>query len=76
MLLVKVNALIKSLTLRILDEVDSKHKTPQALGEPIPSKISNLITKYWKNEPSNFSTIKKLERMILLPENCEEICVP
>ena len=42
MLLVKVNALIKSLTLRILDEVDSKHKIPQALGEPIPSKISNL----------------------------------
>ena len=59
----------------ILDGIDSKHKTPQPLGEPIPSKLANLVTKYWKYEPSNFSNIKKLEKKILIPENYEEICV-
>ena len=59
-----------------LDETDFEHKTPQLLGEPISSELTNLLTKYWKYEPSNFSTIKKLQEKILIPENCEEICVP
>ena len=44
----------------ILDEVEFEHETPQPLGEPITSKLANLVTKYWKYEPSNFSTIKEV----------------
>ena len=44
----------------ILDEVDFEYKTPQPPVEPIPSKLANLVTKYWKYEPSNFSTIKEV----------------
>ena len=64
----------------ILDEIDCKHKTCQPLGKPIPCKSANLtqysVAQYWKYEPSNLSTIKKLEEKILAPENCEKICVP
>ena len=64
----KIQTLLKN-----LDEIDFEHKTPQLPGEPIPSKLAKLVTKCWKYEPSNFSTIKKLEEMILIPENCGEI---
>ena len=60
----------------ILDEIDPEHKTPQPPGEPIPSKLTNLVTICWKHEPSNFSTIKKMEKKILILKNCEKVCVP
>ena len=31
---------------KILDEIDYEHKTPQPLGEPIPSKLANVVIKY------------------------------
>ena len=39
-------------------------------------KIEPKMSEKWRYEPSNVSTIKKLEENILIPENCEEICVP
>ena len=60
---------------KILDEIDYEHKTPQPPGEPIPSKLANVVIKYWKYEPSNFITIEKLDEKILIPKNCEDICV-
>ena len=51
-------------------KIDSKHKTSQPFKEPIPSKLANLATKYWKYKPSHFSIIKKLEEKMLAPEIC------
>ena len=59
----------------ILEELDQEHKVATPLGEPISSKLAELVTKYWKYEPSSFSNIKKIEEKHLIPEKCEEICV-
>ena len=56
----------------ILDEIDYKYKTLQPVGEPRPSKLAKVVTKYWKYEPSNFSTIKKMEEKILIPNLCRQ----
>jgi len=55
----------------ILTSILDEKATPEVFGPAINKKLAQTVTKFWKVESQNNSTIKKLKEEIKTPQNCE-----